>query len=282
MITKDELLKASSKHRLTPNVVEKDYVLGWMLAGIYANPALRKAWVFKGGTCLKKCYFEDYRFSEDLDFTLLDEKHVDESFLAAQFADISAWVYENVGIEMPPKQFKFDVYKTPRGTISCEGKIYYKSYFSSGKRSMPYVQLDLTAAELLVLPAVQKKMFHEYSDNPEKGVFVSAYSHEEVFGEKIRALAERSRPRDLYDVVNLYRSERLPRPNPAAVMNVLSRKCAYKGIPVPTMESLNTRLDDLQRNWSPMLKHQLAVLPSLDDYWGALPDFFLWLEGKGK
>ena len=56
---------------LTEEVVEKDYVLGWLLWGIGTDPVLSDAWVFKGGTCLKKCYIETYRFSEDLDFTVL-------------------------------------------------------------------------------------------------------------------------------------------------------------------------------------------------------------------
>ena len=50
-------------------VLERDYLLSWMLAGIYAVPELGETLVFKGGTALKKCYFGDYRFSEDLDFT---------------------------------------------------------------------------------------------------------------------------------------------------------------------------------------------------------------------
>lgn len=69
MIAKREILAAASATGLLPGVVEKDYVLGWLLAGIHAHPDLRGAWVFKGGTCLKKCYFDDYRFSEDLEFT---------------------------------------------------------------------------------------------------------------------------------------------------------------------------------------------------------------------
>jgi predicted nucleotidyltransferase component of viral defense system len=64
-------------------VVEKDYVLGWLLAGIGEHPATRDTWVFKGGTCLKKCFFETYRFSEDLDFTLTDPAHLDEGFSCA-------------------------------------------------------------------------------------------------------------------------------------------------------------------------------------------------------
>ena len=50
-------------------VLELDYVLSWVLAGISQTPALRDTLAFKGGTALSKCYFEDYRFSEDLDFT---------------------------------------------------------------------------------------------------------------------------------------------------------------------------------------------------------------------
>ena len=43
---------------------------------------------FKGGTCLKKCYFETYRFSEDLDFTLRDGSHLDEELLKKVFVEI--------------------------------------------------------------------------------------------------------------------------------------------------------------------------------------------------
>jgi predicted nucleotidyltransferase component of viral defense system len=76
MIDKREVLETASALGLLPNVVEKDYVLGWLLAGINAHPDLADSWVFKGGTCLKKCYFETYRFSEDLDFTLRDESQI--------------------------------------------------------------------------------------------------------------------------------------------------------------------------------------------------------------
>ena len=48
-------------------ILERDYVLSWLLAGISQVDALRDTMVFKGGTALKKCFFGDYRFSEDLD-----------------------------------------------------------------------------------------------------------------------------------------------------------------------------------------------------------------------
>jgi predicted nucleotidyltransferase component of viral defense system len=65
MIGKAELLDIAARPGLRPDIVEKDYVLGWTLAGIYAHDALKDSWVFKGGTCLKKCFFKTYRFSEE-------------------------------------------------------------------------------------------------------------------------------------------------------------------------------------------------------------------------
>lgn len=73
MISKAAILERASEWQLTPGVVEKDYVLGWLLAGIALGSDLGTTWVFKGGTCLKKCVLETYRFSEDLDFTLLPD-----------------------------------------------------------------------------------------------------------------------------------------------------------------------------------------------------------------
>lgn len=85
LITKNEIMAMANETGLQPGIVEKDYVLGWLLAAINANDALLDSWVFKGGTCLKKCYFETYRFSEDLDFTLTDVDHLEADFLARQF-----------------------------------------------------------------------------------------------------------------------------------------------------------------------------------------------------
>ena len=94
--------------------------------------------------------------------------------------------------------------------------------------------------------------------------------HEEAFGEKIRALGERTRPRDLYDVVNLYRHTDT-RPTAAVLRNVLQQKCDYKAIPVPTMQTIATHHADLAAMWGDMLGHQLPQLPPLNDFWHALP-----------
>lgn len=96
MIDSREILEAASSFSLLPSIIEKDYVLGWILAGIDAHEQLSETWIFKGGTCLKKCYFETYRFSEDLDFTLRDENHLHEEFLRPVFEEVITWVNESM------------------------------------------------------------------------------------------------------------------------------------------------------------------------------------------
>ena len=72
MISERDLRARAAEWGLEMRRWEKDYVLGWVLAGVGTEPALRDGWVFKGGTCLKKCYLETFRFSEDLNFTVLE------------------------------------------------------------------------------------------------------------------------------------------------------------------------------------------------------------------
>ncbi len=271
MIRKEEIMEFANETGLTPSVVEKDYVLGWLLAGIYSNSVIRDSWIFKGGTCIKKCYFETYRFSEDLDFTLLNQKHLEQNFLTEQFTSISEWLYDNAGITIPADRLRFDIYQNKRSSTSCESRIYYNSYFVSGKRELPKVKLDLTADEILVLPPIDRRIFHGYSDDQENGTSAKCHSYEELFAEKVRALGERGRPRDLYDVINLYRNDQVP--SSSVLRDILAKKCSFKGIGIPTLTSVLEYKTDLLMNWEPMLGHQLPSLLSLDVYLEALPDF---------
>ena len=277
MIDKREILAIAQQTSLTPHVVEKDYVLGWMLAGIYGHEDLAENWIFKGGTCLKKCFFETYRFSEDLDFTLRKPEHLDAGFLKGAFSEIGEWIYDQTGIEVPADKQEFDVYQNPRGQISCQGKISYKGPVSS-THALPRIKLDLTADERVVLPPVCAQIFHPYSDAPEDGIEVLAYDYIEAFAEKFRALAERTRPRDLYDVVHLYRNIDA-RPEPQRFMEVLRAKCEFKGINVPRIADLEPHRADLEAGWIHMLEHQLPALLPVATFWDALPEIFSWLAG---
>jgi predicted nucleotidyltransferase component of viral defense system len=131
---------------------------------------------------------------------------LDADFLKRAFSEVSDKLYEDVGLQISAEQLRFDVYRNTRGGLSCEGRLYYEGPLQRA-RSLPRIKLDLTIDEVLVLPAVDRPVGHPYSDLPEGGISARCYAYEEVFGEKVRALAERTRPRDLYDVVNLFRHD---------------------------------------------------------------------------
>ena len=61
-----------TRKNLRPDIVEKDYALSYVLAGIAKQKHLTHSLIFKGGTALKKLFFGDYRFSVDLDFSTIN------------------------------------------------------------------------------------------------------------------------------------------------------------------------------------------------------------------
>jgi len=263
VIDREEIRELAREFQLEPNVVEKDYALGWLLAGLSAHPSLAESWIFKGGTCLKKCFFETYRFSEDLDFTLRDPGHLDAGFLSGTLSEVANWIYDASGLELPDTARKFEVFTNPRGKPAAQVRVGYRGPLGRVSE-VPRIKLDLAAEEALVLPPVRRAIHHPYSDDPEEGLGALCYAFEELFAEKVRALTERMRPRDLYDVVHLHRRQDL-QPDRALVRSTLARKCEFKGIEVPTFAALVSRPEraELESEWENMLAHQLPVLPPL-------------------
>jgi len=278
VIDRTEILRLANEFGLEARIVEKDYILGWVLAGIYRDPPLASAWVFKGGTCLKKCFFETYRFSEDLDFTVTDAAQLEAAYLESRFLELSNWLYDIAGIELPADQRRFDIYDNRRGGKCCEARIGYRGPIAPRGGDLPRIKIDLTADEILVLPTVTRPVGHVYSDAPVEGITARCYAFEEVFGEKIRALGERSRPRDLYDVINLFRNGEF-HAAAAVIRDVVQQKCTFKNIGFPRFEALAVFRDELVAEWGNMLGHQLPALPPVESFWDALPEFFGWLAG---
>lgn len=165
MIDKSEILNLAKKNNLDPSIIEKDYVLGWLLIGIYENKEVFQSWVFKGGTCLKKCFFGQYRFSEDLDFTLIDPIDANLRTLAKQLNEICIWVNENSGIEILKNSIAFELYKNLAGGSSIQGKLTYQGPLQR-KTNFPKIKLDFTADEKIVMPPEAYPIYHPYSDKP--------------------------------------------------------------------------------------------------------------------
>jgi predicted nucleotidyltransferase component of viral defense system len=275
VITRADIVERVAEWGLTEEVVEKDYVLGWLLWGIGTDPVLSQQWVFKGGTCLKKCYIETYRFSEDLDFTVLPGGPFEPSAIGPLLLRTLERVHDASGIQFSAKPPALRL--RPDG-LSTEGRVYYV-----GPRQTPVparVKLDISANETVVRPPVLREIGHPYLDPLPGPGRVRCYSFEELFAEKLRAMAQRGRPRDLYDIVNLFRRNDL-RLYPEQIRAALVEKCAVKSIAVPTAADFidSPLLAELASDWDHMLGHQLPALPPLVPFLEELPTLFDWLEG---
>lgn len=165
------------------------------------------------------------------------------------------------------------------GGRSAEGRIYYR-----GPRGAPgeaRVKIDLTYDETVVEAPVRREIAHAYDDELPPDAAVGCYVFAEVFAEKLRALGQRTRPRDLYDVVNLHRRSDLLEERDL-VLAILKRKCAFTGVPAPTLEAVTTteKVTELQADWKAMLGHQLPTLPPVEEFIHALDEVFAWLGGE--
>ncbi len=282
MIEKNEILQLAKNLDLSADTVEKDYVLGWMLHGISEHIELKK-WLFKGGTSLKKCFFETFRFSEDLDFTIKESEHLDVDFLLRSMREVADSLYEETGIEFFQDQFRFKIRPNGSSKLSAEGTIHYNGPLKRRQGSVATIKIDLTNDEIIVLDSERKKVDHPYTDEPASGIWTNCYAFEEVIAEKIRALGQRARPRDVYDVVHFFRNRGLIK-NPQLVYNTLVKKCAYKSIQVPTFASIEAheKIDELVSQWEHMLAHQLPSLPPLESFWKDINPFFEWLNNALK
>lgn len=278
MINKHEILEHAKKYKLNPNTIEKDYILNWVLAGIANSDVFQNKWIFKGGTCLKKCYFKEYRFSEDLDFTIIDQSHIDTKFLKKEFINLSEWIYKQSGIECPTASFNFKEYKNQRGKNSIQVKIGYKGPMQR-QSNIPTIKLDLSNDEILVEKPIERIIYHPYTDFNFKKLNIRTYCIEEIFAEKLRALVERTRPRDLYDIVHLHNDNRWQFQK-ESVLNILKNKCEYKKIDLPTLEIINSSKQELATDWKHMLAYQIANLEPYEHYWDQLPSVFKWLYQK--
>lgn len=275
MITKHELNRIAAEWGLRDVVVEKDYVLGWVLWGIGSNPRLSREWIFKGGTCLKKCFIETHRFSEDLDFTVRPGTVFGPVESTAFLRDALRAVQSKCGVEFELERSFLRI--RPSGQ-SAEGRIYFRG--PGRARDAARLKLDLTLAEKVVRQPVNRKIRHPYSDRIPPPDWVLCYSFEELFAEKIRAMGERSRPRDLYDIITLFR-RRESLPHSTLFRDVFEKKCRAKGVPVYDAAAISSSelRHELRQEWQNMLGHQLPALPEFESYWNEIPLLFEWLEG---
>ncbi|NVM56368.1 MAG: nucleotidyl transferase AbiEii/AbiGii toxin family protein, partial [Candidatus Helarchaeota archaeon] len=182
MIDRRELLEKAREKGLNLMIVEKDYVLGWLLFGFSRVPNL----VFKGGTALSKIYFPRmWRLSEDLDFSLIKGKLEDNlEKLKTVFSEIR----RQSGIELKLKSHHL-IQEYLQLKIQYQGVI-----------SRNWIKVDITIDDLVEKPAL-RSIHREYSDYISFKIKVETL--EELFASKLRAVIERKKCRDYFDLWQL-------------------------------------------------------------------------------
>jgi len=280
MIQKQEITTIAKELKLLPTTIEKDYVLSWILYGISQNTSLSK-WLFKGGTCLKKCYFETYRFSEDLDFTVPDGAIYSESDIKNALNEVADVVYDAAGINIRTREIEVEESLNKRNKKTYIAKYTYLGPLNLPSRTQQRIKFDITDDEIIVDFPDIRDVLHPFSDAPNPVVKMRCYSVNEILAEKTRAIYERQgRARDIYDIVNISRNFR-EHVDKNIARTGLNKKFDFIGIANPTVDSILSQLDfpQLQAAWADQLNHQLEVLPPAESFYNELrPALSWWID----
>lgn len=252
MIRPAEIQKKANREKVRDTQIEKDYILTWILTGAANNKVLSQALAFKGGTVLKKFYFKDYRYSEDLDFTLVDDNLSNEEIQNA-FKEVFLYVREEANI--PLSMEDFGIHET--GNIN-----FYISYVGplGGTGANKRVKVDISRTELLCFKLEKRPMFDAYSD--QEDCTVQCYSLEEVMTEKMRSLLSRTQPRDYYDLWYLSEMEGMEMTDHRFEFEAKAR---HKGLgPDSLQEKLEGKVNVFKSRWESSMKDQIAELPPFE------------------
>ena len=247
MITQREISKLAFQLKMSDRVIEKDYVLTWILLGV-AESDLYKHLAFKGGTALKKAYFPDYRYSEDLDFTLI--KGMDSESLLSHLQRVLDALSRSQG-------FQFDI-PPERIEHHTDGVTIYVSFV--GPLQAKLGSRDITLSEKILFPIESRPIHCIYSDAVKQQI--RTYSLEEILVEKLCAIIGRTEPRDVYDADFLFEQNL----DFLAIPNAFLEKAKFKGVSSNRLrEVLERKKPVSERMWKIRLVHQVKDLPHFEE-----------------
>ncbi len=201
MIEKLEIDAKAEELGVHTTNVQRDYVFGRLLSGIYQNEnSLRPLLVLKGGNCFRKAYFEHSRFSNDLDFSVRTE--LDVELFVAGLKRACEFAKANSGVE-----FLVDECRVSERLLAdaeshiYEARIYFKSFYAEEDVRIR-VDLDVREHEQLFLPTQTRRLIHSFSDAYACNANIHCVKLEELLASKLKALLLRRHSPDLYDFVH--------------------------------------------------------------------------------
>ena len=261
MIKPKEVSRKANKEGVRQQQIEKDYIISWILWGIYNHDLLKVALIFKGGTCLKKVHIEDYRYSEDIDFTLNpeQEQEISNDEIYSAFSDVFYEIKDAANIDLTIPEESKEVHE------SNSIKFYIEFVGPLGGKG-DHVKTDISRGEKLEFEVEQRIMINRYSDlEKEVDISIKCYGLNEVVIEKMAALMGRTIPRDLYDFEYLTNTEDIELQD---VYYEFQAKAEHKGHnPDEFIEKVNGKKKILEKSWKDNLSHQIKDLQNFKDVW---------------
>jgi predicted nucleotidyltransferase component of viral defense system len=268
MIIQKELIEHSEKYEVPTSTIDKDWVLGHLLNAMFCFERVKELFVFKGGTCLKKCYIQDFRFSGDLDFTLIDTDFpLDEDIIRTFLKKAN----ELSGIGFHIFNFKKQIFEDNNQGYEVILKFWGANHKANQaplpvKRWQDKIKIDVVFSKKILEKHLKKNIHHPYSDKRLIFNSVNTYSFNEIVAEKLRSLIQRNRPRDIFD--NWYFANNTASKDIPLIKNLLFEKAKIKDIKITNIEQFvnEEKRKRNKRAWSESLKLQMSVkkLPDFD------------------
>ena len=206
MIDKREIQQKSVEFEIHSSNVQRDYVLGWFLYVLFTESELKNRLFLKGGNALRKGYFENTRFSHDLDLGM--EADIDPALLRVEINKICDSVHAYAGItfkndeNLVREKFRAAPPNENNNQLRVyEARVYFKDFFANAGDFKIKIEMDITRFDKIYLPLQDRPLIHPYSDFAELRVAVKCVKLEEILATKLKCLLQREHPPDLFDYV---------------------------------------------------------------------------------
>jgi predicted nucleotidyltransferase component of viral defense system len=202
MIDANEIESKAKEFEIHTSNVQRDYVFGWLLFGIFTHSDLKERIFLKGGNALRKGYFENTRFSRDLDFGIPDD--IAQETLLAEINAVCALIQEKAGVvfvnDKNIVEEKFTATEAPLPDLKVyEVRVYFKDFYGHSDHINLKVSMDVTRFDKVVLEIQTVKLIHPYSDANEIACDIRCMKLEEIIATKLKCLIQRQHAPDLFD-----------------------------------------------------------------------------------
>ncbi len=198
MIGRDEIERAAELFQIHPSHVQRDYVHGWLLSGLFSSSELASRLVLKGGNCLRKGYFQNFRYSRDLDFTTPGA--LDHDLLGRELNQVCTRVSDATGVRFELARTRVDEKREVDEKRISQARVYFQDFYGTETELVLSVRVDVAEFDRLHLPPARQPLIHPYSDAASCSASISCVKLEELLATKMRCLLQRRHIADLFDL----------------------------------------------------------------------------------